>query len=614
MKPIRIAALVLSLLFALSFVSGCSRQAEPDVVSSVGTSSAAMPLPSVPQTSPQTGTDEARPLSTIQYNSLNMLNYLVALTQEVNASRSSRLYLEQTYIDLYTNTSPESVDAATLRQIKSLLNAMEKYRMSTVKWERLEYIHDQRLAKAVREALPSQLSVMNIMQSSSLKKLIGAVVYMGIESYANYQASAQASEEEFLLDGWALDDEAAAVLHQTRLDTFEYMVDTVRAYGLPGHLALSETAVADFVEWKNKSNNARKIQFFESNEETYRAFGPYWLTLVHCYYEAEDYEACLRAMDAYEALNITIFRNDYELAQTLPLAIVAAKSALPQDEYIRLAARYAKTICQNTDNSDWELRYFAAQTYVELYALSQNQAFLDEAFSITLDNVNCLIEEQQLLNQVYLADVQKAEVPENASKEQKAEINAYNRLLVQRRASELPPVSEPLLLNCELLFALAREKDIDEKEQRRIDAILHGGESAFLVEPLNGLYRFDGTAANAAEVSAQFSGSSLTLSAQYVSDRSVITVTVYSDDQETVFDDWTISKVNRPDKGDPASFTAVYTSASAKSFSYQAGMTVRIEISAGEGIEEAPVCIDYQVNAIKRYLVFPGVSFERIAQ
>jgi len=335
---------------------------------------------------------------------------------------------------------------------------------------------------------------------------------------------------------------------------------------------------------------------------------------VHCYYEAEDYEACLRAMDAYEALNITIFRNDYELAQTLPLAIVAAKSALPQDEYIRLAARYAKTICQNTDNSDWELRYFAAQTYVELYALSQNQAFLDEAFSITLDNVNCLIEEQQLLNQVYLADVQKAEVPENASKEQKAEINAYNRLLVQRRASELPPVSEPLLLNCELLFALAREKDIDEKEQRRIDAILHGGESAFLVEPLNGLYRFDGTAANAAEVSAQFSGSSLTLSAQYVSDRSVITVTVYSDDQETVFDDWTISKVNRPDKGDPASFTAVYTSASAKSFSYQAGMTVRIEISAGEGIEEAPVCIDYQVNAIKRYLVFPGVSFERIAQ
>lgn len=78
-----------------------------------------------------------------------------------------------------------------------------------------------------------------------------------------------------------------------------------------------------------------------------------------------------------------------------------------------------------------------------------------------MNNVNCLVNEQRELNAVYLAPVVEAEEPKGATKEQKEEIKAYNKMLKEIRKTELPPVSEPLLLNCELLFALADELAID---------------------------------------------------------------------------------------------------------------------------------------------------------
>ena len=97
---------------------------------------------------------DSETLNDTQLNSINMLNYLVMLTQEINAATNSRLYLEEAYSSLINNTLPEAVDNRTLVEINYLLDTLEDYRMIAVKRERIQYIYEQNQAQALRNALP----------------------------------------------------------------------------------------------------------------------------------------------------------------------------------------------------------------------------------------------------------------------------------------------------------------------------------------------------------------------------------------------------------------------------------------------------------------------------
>ena len=77
-------------------------------------------------------------LTPTQRNSINMLNYLTVLTQQINDSKGSRLFLEQAYSSLINNTFPNAVDTRTQAQMTSILDTLENYRMIDVKRERLE--------------------------------------------------------------------------------------------------------------------------------------------------------------------------------------------------------------------------------------------------------------------------------------------------------------------------------------------------------------------------------------------------------------------------------------------------------------------------------------------
>ena len=68
-------------------------------------------------------------LTSQQKNALAMLNYITVLTQEINASKNSRVYMEEAYSTLINNTYPNAVDSRTLNQMTGLLDTMEKYRM-----------------------------------------------------------------------------------------------------------------------------------------------------------------------------------------------------------------------------------------------------------------------------------------------------------------------------------------------------------------------------------------------------------------------------------------------------------------------------------------------------
>ena len=410
---------------------------------------------------------------------------------------------------------------------------------------------------------------------------------MAVDSKASYDRAMDEAEQTYLQDGWALDDEEARLLHETRRDTFAYMVETVRDYALPGELALNEQAVSDFVEWKNQPNTLQAIQFFEENEDTYRAFGPYWLTLAERYYQNGDYADCLRAVERYSALDMQIFRRDEALARVLPLVIAAAREVQSDTEYVKTARRCVAAILENADNEDWSLRYFAAQTCLELYALTKDVALLSEAYDIALNNVNHLLDKQRELNAAYLAPVAEEKASSGASKDEKAEIEAYNKLL---RA----------------------ERNVGEEESRRIDGMLHpNGAALFLTSPLDALYWLDSAPEPAREGEVTFSGESLELPAHLLSESAEIVVTVELEGSTTEFSDWTLKKVSRPDANALPSFSAQYSSAAAKDYKFRPGARIHIELRPMPGTVSESHSFDFTAEHAKKLLVFDDVEFVR---
>ncbi len=389
-----------------------------------------------------------------QRNAIAMLNYITVLTQEINSSKNSRLFMEQAYSSLLYNIYPNAVDGRTQSQLTGLLDIMENYRMIDVKRERLQFIYEQNQAQAIRAAVPNPLGLLSATRSYRPSKLAVAIAYMVVDSVTSYMSYTREADLEHIKDGWALDDEEAKVLHQSRKGTFSYMISMVRDNNLPGDLTLTEETVEEFVKWKNSDNLAGQIRFLESNKNTYQAYGGYWLTLATCYFNNGDYQKCIDAVNSYEALGTRIFRRDYEYAKVLPLAISAAEEICNVSKYVNIAEKYAQAILDNTGNNDWALRYFAAQAYVDLFGKTNKKTYLQKAFDIALDNVNHLIERQQILNSEYLAPVKEVEKPKDANKQEKKQIDEYNKMLKKQRETELPPVYEPLRLNCDLLFAL----------------------------------------------------------------------------------------------------------------------------------------------------------------
>ncbi len=524
-----------------------------------------------------------------QANAIAMLNYITVLTQDINASKNSRLYMEEAYSSLINNTYPNAVDGRTLSQLTGLLDTMESYRMIAVKRDRLQYIYEQNQAQAIRAAVPNPMGIISTIQSYRPSKLIASVAYMAIDSATSYMAYTSEADLQYLKDGWTLDDEEAAVLHESRKGTFAYMINMVGEYDLPGDLTLTENSVEEFVKWKNNDNVVGRIQFLESNQAAYQSYGGYWLLLAQSYYANGDYAKCLKAVDAYENVSTRIFRKDYELAKALPFAISSAEETYTDADYETMATRYAQMILNNTDHDDWALRYYVAQVYIDLYAQTGDGAYLNTAYDIVLDNVNYLVGEQQSLNAAYIAPVQKNTAPKGATKKEKKQIDETNKALEEIRKTELPPVCEPLLLNCDLLFALAEELDISESERTKIDGILHlNGEAIFLTEALDERYWFiHDSALNTADTDIEFGGTALILPVACCTENAEITVSVQEADSDApvVLTDWKVDSVKRMTEGDIASYRAVYTSDEAHQHEWLADATIQIDIQPKAGAD-----------------------------
>lgn len=541
-------------------------------------------------------------LTSTQKDSVGMLNYLTVLTKEINDSSNSRLYIEEAYASLLNNTYPNAVDSRTLVEMTDLLDILEEYRMIDVKRERLDYIYEHNQAQAIRSAIPSPLALLSLTNAVNgegevdIAKLVGSLAYMAIDSITSYTAYTETADLEYLQDGWDLDDQEDTTLHNSRSATFTYMMDMVREYDIPGDLTLYENAVNDFVMWKNNQNDIQRIQFLESNEATYAAFGPYWLTLAQSYFNVGDYTKCLDAINSYETLDTRLFRKDYDLAKTLPLAIVAASECLDENDYVEKADYYAELILNNCDQDDWELRYLVAQTYVDLCAKTGDEGYLQKAYDIALNSVNILVSEQQLLNDSYLSDVKLQEIPKDATKEKKEEIENYNKQLEQERKTALPPIYEPLSLNCELLFALADELDISDTEKSKIDGILHSkNANIFLVNVIDNKFRFGEPVEEIAikDIDVEYDDDTFIIPAQYITDGVAVEVTLITNGEELLVTDWQISEVERKDGNNLAGFSAKFESETADDYKYTDDTTVKVKVMPNKDCKDIVLMFDF---------------------
>ena len=555
--------------------------------------------------------NEMEGLSSTQLNSNNMLNYITVLSSEINESRSSRVFIEEAYSSLVNNIYPNSVDEMTQVQIENLLNTLDSYRMLNVKRDRIEYLYDQNKARAIKIAIPNPVGLLSAIESRSKIQAIAAVIYMAIDSYTSYSSAKEQSEFEYLQSGWELEDEESEELFSAREAAFSYMISMVRRNNLPGEWALNEDAVDQFVQYKNNSNLDRRIEFLESNQNTYVAYGEYWLVLAKSYYDKGEYKKCLEAVSDYEQMTSKIFRRDYEYAHVLPFAIIAAEEVYDSNEYVEVAKKYAEAILSNIDNSDWASRYFVAQIYINLYAKTNNIEYLDAAYNCALDNVNYLVDDQKKANDIYLQDVVETPVAKDATKREKNEVKSYNKMLKEIRKTELPPVNYALYLNCELLFALSNQIGIGEKEKEKINNILHeNGAPLFLVTSLESRYSFEGEI-NSEIAEASFDDGKVVLPAELVSDGSAIRVTVIGSNGNKEINDWDIKKVERNNSDDVKTFLVTYNSPEAKAYEYSDGDIVQVEILTMEEEDSADVKLEFLAKKSKKILVFDDIVFER---
>ena len=435
---------------------------------------------------------ESEELTTPQWNAINMLNYITVLTQDIYNSKNSRIYLDSVQFSLLNNLDFETIDSKTQGQINNLWRTIDAYKMIDVKRERLDYIYEQTKAQALRSAMPNPIGLLSAVESGNFLKTAASVLYMAVDSKASYDSAIMAADLTHLQENWELENKEREELSNSQLNLLNYMTDMARDNGISKDYTLTYGLVADFVEWRNEDNLTRKISWLESKKEEYKHFRTYWIELVKSYYSNGDYRKCLFAMEQYEKVATKIFRADWDYAEALPLVIIAAKETMTEKSYVEYADKYVREIISNCDDQNWALRYFVAQIYIDLYAITGNAQYVNEAYKIAYENVNMLVTEQMKLNASFLADIEKvSDKDREYTERQKEEVEEYNNLLEAKRKVELPPVSEAFYLNCDLLFALADERNIYYNEKEKIDKIIHGDnmdQRIFLTDMLDNKY------------------------------------------------------------------------------------------------------------------------------
>jgi hypothetical protein len=559
--------------------------------------------------------DDENQLDDVQLNSIAMLNFLAYTTEKIRQSQNNRLYLEEVYSALMNDTYPNAINERTQAYMTSLFYRIEDLRIAEVKRDRLKYLYEQNKSSAIMNALPSPLSVLNVIQSGDPIKMVASLAYLAVDSATSYVSAVNNADISYLQDEWELDDTGAEIINSLRIEAFDYLNDTVRENKLEGDYALNEESIEYLVKLENNTNTEKRIQLLKDNENTYKYFGYYWLILSRSYYDKKDYENCVKAIETYLQIQPRIFRNDVQLANTLPMAIASLKEVYSGDELINKENQYLDLLLENTslansENDNWSLKYFAAIAYLELYKETSDQKYLQIAYEQSRNNVYNLIDEQNDLNTNYLEDVEELETSKNATKDKKKQIKEYNKSIKKQRETELPHISGSLIANLRLMFSIAEILGIDESEKISINKALHENDkNLFLDDLLDIEYWYSKT--KDIKAVCVFDGSKLKIRANYLCDDSIITLSIKNSKETVTINDWTVSEVKR-DGDDVSDFIASFESKTIEKADFNDGDIVEINIYPYQDYYE-PYVIKYKVSKEKTMWFFDSIKFNLIS-
>ena len=574
----------------------------------------------------QTGYDSSKGGTTLsdeelllaeQMNSYSMMYYLAITAEKIRISKDNRLLLDDIYNSLLNDVNPSAVDEETQNHINQLLKSIEDFNTLADKRERLEYIHNQQKALAMQEASSDVEEDFSLVDLIDWKELAVDTTSTIVESISTYKETQDNIEMNYLFSGWDLDDQEKEIILQNRKDAYNYMITMVRTYNLDGKLTLNEEAFEDFAEICATSNTSEKIRKLESEEDRYKLLGDYWLELADSYFELDQYGKCLNCVENYKKLSTGIYRQDYNLAQVLPKAIVSARNVYSDSEYVKVAEEYADEILSNTDKKDWSDRYFVSRVYVDLYNRTGNKKYLDDAYDITFDNVAFLMDEQREYNDTYVQEIQEIELEEPdyeelkesiqkikklEFKEEKKNLAKYIKFLKSLRKTELPSLYEPLILNCELLQALAGEMNLDQKEKDNVASIISDGIPAL---PVCDHYSFNDQEEYEGIV---VKDNSIEIPVKLLSAGAKVSVVLSEpDSQGTEINDITVKNVQRKGKK-IEDFKAIVSSSAYRKYKWTDKTKLTITITYGDAYGKS-ISSDFKVTNYKKTGPFTKIEF-----
>lgn len=555
-----------------------------------------------------------------QRNSFSMMCYLAITAEEIRTSKNNRLILEDIYTSLLNDINPGAVDEITQDHLKNLRDIIKSYLDISVKREQLQFIYNQEKASAMRSAIPDPLAILSVSNALDWRKLALTVTYTAVDSYNNYKRASENADMAFIMSGWELDDEEKEAVMKNRDRAFDYMVDMVQEYHLDGLKTLNEKSIKKFAEICATQNASERIKLLKAEEYTYSVLGNYWLELADAYFETSQYLKCLECVDHYNNLAMGIYRQDFNYLQILPKVIVAAQESYSGERYVTSINGFADAIIENTSTDDWCVRYFAAQVYLDLYSKTNDSKHLEKAYKIASENVTVLLKQQRLINSAYLSDVVEETVAEpdyrymtnqekkDKKKEYKDEqkrVKQYNKTLKENRKTELPSLYEPLVLNCELLFELADQMNINSSEKTEIESILETDNNGiFIIEPINDAYSFTSIENR---YSMEFYKDEMIIPANLMTEKSKVTVTINEKDDIKIFDDCIVTKVER--EGDTIdTFMAHLSSKQLKKYDWTADSRITILITYGDAYNKT-VSFKFAVSTFEEHWYGDKVVF-----
>ncbi|UTC76743.1 hypothetical protein E4O04_01415 [Treponema sp. OMZ 799] len=329
---------------------------------------------------------------------VEMLNYLTMQTQFIIDSKNNKVTLEETYNKIINNIAPSAVDKKTKEQLTYILDEIHKLRLLEANREQLQILFENDQAQALSKAMPNPTYLLSTVISGDPLKTVASIAMTGLSSWVNYNNAKNDSIIANLKSKWELDKQEMQSIHSIRKNAFTYMIRIVNSYkGIKDSYTLNEDSVKEFISFQMTENPHQRKLRLEGNQHKFEKYGQYWGLLAKTYFEIDDFKSCLKAIKKYEETRTSIFRYDLEFANVLPYAVMAAEKVYgaKDKKYIYEAERYLKLLEKETPTNQWQMRYFISQAYILLARNSNDNSYLNKAYSIVKLDLPTLASEQE---------------------------------------------------------------------------------------------------------------------------------------------------------------------------------------------------------------------------